>query len=300
MSVQKKCLTASAITHGLLVVLFFVGSAFAPQKPKPEPQMTPFELVNIPLNLVEEPNVVRGNAGGNPPPAVPREKLPPLIQKTDPPPVKPAEQPIKPVDQPKQEAVKVEPVKPAPRTPEVFDLSKPKVIKAPEQPEKVEARFNLKAAERKVVKVATETTRTPSNNTRENERAAQLAKEFESMRQTLAVTGNRLDFSSAIIGPGGAEQISYDRVVVAIFEREFQRRPVPRRGNEPPVEAEVVVRRDGSVSSRIVKKSGRAQLDRTVQQVLDSTKKVIPFPADFQSDTRTIKINFKLDETDNG
>ena len=97
MSVQKKCLTASAITHGLLVVLFFVGSAFAPQRPKPEPLMTPFELVNIPLDLVEEPNVVRGNAGGNPPPAVTREKLPPLTPKADPPPVKPPEQQVKPV-----------------------------------------------------------------------------------------------------------------------------------------------------------------------------------------------------------
>src|SRR5688572_16499443 len=154
MSVQKKCLTASAITHGLLVVLFFVGSAFAPQRPKPEPQMTPFELVNIPLNLVEEPNVVRGSAGGNPPPAVPREKLPPLIQKTEPPPVKPVEPPVKPVEQPKPEVVKDEPVKPQPRPAESFDLTKTKTIKANDKPKEEEPKFNLGAAKKKVVKAA--------------------------------------------------------------------------------------------------------------------------------------------------
>jgi TonB family protein len=302
MSVQKKCLTASAITHGLLVVLFFVGSAFAPQKPKPQPQMTPFELVNIPLNLVEEPNVVRGNAGGNPPAAVPREKLPPLTQKNDPPPVKPVEPPVKPVEQPKQEVVKIEPIKPAPRVPESFDLRNLKTIKANDKQEKDEApKFNLKDATKKVVKTAPTTpSNSQSSNSRETERATEIAKLLDGARQTLAGTGARVDFNSSIIGSGGAEQISYDRVVVGIFEREFRRRPVPRRGNEPAVEVEVVVRRDGSVSSRIVKKSGRAQLDRTVQQVLDSTPKVIPFPASFQSDTRTITINFKLDDIGNG
>ena len=300
MSVQKKCLTASAITHGLLVVLFFVGSAFAPQKPKPEPQMTPFELVNIPLDLVEEANVVKGG-GGAPPPVAPREKLQPLIQKPEPPAVKRTEPPVKPVEQPKQEPVKVEPVKPTPRVAESFDLTKTKTIKSDDKPKEEPTRFNFKEAEKKIIKIAAQnSSRTPNKNTRENDRSAQLAKEIENVRQTLAGIGTKLDFNSSIIGPGGAEQISYDRVVVAIFEREFQRRPVPRRGNEPAVEAEIVVRRDGSVSSRIIKKSGRAQLDRTVQQVLDSTRKVIPFPADFQSETRTIKINFKLDDIDNG
>jgi TonB family protein len=276
----------------LLVVLFFVGSAFAPQKPKPEPLMTPFELVNIPLDLVEEPNVVRGSAGGGKPPVAPPENLTPLIQKADPPP------PIKQPDPlPKQEPVKMEAVKPPPRVPESFDLTKTKTVKANDKPAKEEPpKFNLKDAKTKVVKTAP----TTPSNPRENERATEIAKLLEGTRQTLAGTGTRVDIQSELIGPGGAAQMSYDLAVAKIFEREFQRRPVTHRGNEPSVEVEVVVRRDGSVTGRIVKKSGRAQLDRTVQQVLDSTRKVIPFPEHFKSETRTIRINFNLDDTKNG
>jgi TonB family protein len=300
MSVQKKCLTASAITHGLLVVLFFVGSAFAPQRPKPEPQMTPFELVNIPLNLVEEPNVVRGNAGGNPPAVVPREKLPPLMQKADPPPVKPVEPPVKPVEQPKQEPIKAEPVKPQPRPAETFDLKNAKPFKTADKPKEEEPKFDLGAAKKKVVKTSPTTpSNSQSSKSRETERATEIAKLLDGARQTLAGTGTRVDIQSDF-GESGSDQLSYDLAIAKIFEREFQRRPVTHRGNEPAVEVEVVVRRDGSTSGRIVKKSGRAQLDRTVQQVLDSIQKVNPFPAHFKSETRTIRINFNLDDTKNG
>ncbi len=300
MSVQKKCLTASAITHGLLVVLFFVGSAFAPQKPKPEPLMTPFELVNIPLDLVEEPNVIRGGGGARPPVAPP-EKLPPLIQTPEPPAVKQPEPPVKQPEQPKQEPVKVEPVKPTPRVPESFDLNKAKTVKSNDKPEKEAPRFNLKEAEKKVIKIAAQNpSRADSSNKRDEERANQLAKILESTRQTLEGTGTRIDIITDGGGEGGSAQMSYDLAVAKYFEREFQRRPVAYRGNEPAVEVEVVVQRDGSVSGRILKKSGRAQLDRTVQQVLDSTRKVIPFPEHFKSQTRTIRINFNLDDTKNG
>src|SRR5688572_6720485 len=214
MSVQKKCLTASAITHGLLVVLFFVGSAFAPQKPKPEPQMTPFELVNIPLNLVEEPNVVRGSASGNPPPAVTRDKLPPLLPKTDPAPVKPPEQPVKPAEQPKQEPVKLEPVKPLPRSPETFDITKAKTIKATDKPKEEPPKFNLKEATKKVVKTSATTQSTSQTaNARENERASEIAKLLDGARQTLAGTGTRVDIQSDLTGERGEAQMSYDLAV---------------------------------------------------------------------------------------
>jgi TonB family protein len=300
MSVQKKCLTASAITHGLLVVLFFVGSAFAPQKHKPQPQMTPFELVNIPLDLVEEPNVLRGGGAARPP-AVVREKLPPLIQNPEPQAVKNPEPPVKQPEPPKQELIKEEPVKPTPRPAESFDLTKAKSIKSDDKPKEDAPKFNFKEAKTKVVKVATQTSsRTETTNARDAERASRLAQLLESTRQTLAGTGTRIDIITEGGGESGSAQMSYDLAVAKYFEREFQRRPVPYRANEPAVEVEVVVRRDGSVTGRILKKSGRAQLDRTVQQVLDSTRKVIPFPEHFKSQTRTIKINFNLDDTTNG
>ena len=53
------------------------------------------------------------------------------------------------------------------------------------------------------------------------------------------------------------------------------------------------------MGERITKKSGRGQFDRAVQDVLNAVKrnKVIPFPADFKSETRTIRINFNLDDS---
>ena len=191
-------------------------------------------------------------------------------------------------------------MKPLTRVPESFDLKNVKTIKPNDKQEKDEPpKFNLKDATKKFVK----TSPTPASNSQklDNKRATEIAKLMDSARQTLEGTGTRVDIQSDLIGEGGAAQMSYDLAVAKIFEREFQRRPVTHRGNEPAVEVEVVVRRDGSVTGRrIVKKSGRTQLDRTVQQVLDSTSKVIPFPEHFKSETRTIKINFNLDDTKNG
>jgi TonB family protein len=135
--------------------------------------------------------------------------------------------------------------------------------------------------------------RLKSPNGREAERTAEIARLLENARQTMEATGTRLD---VITEQGGGAQTSYDLAVAKIFEREFQRRPVRYLKNEPPVEVEVVVRRDGSTTGRIIRKSGHAQLDRTVQQVLESTRKVIPFPQHFKSETRTIKISFNLDD----
>ena len=114
-------------------------------------------------------------------------------------------------------------------------------------------------------------------------------------------TGSRVGINySDIIGPGGAAQMSYDLAVAKIYEAEFKKRSIPTRGNEPVVEVEVTVRRDGTVmGERITKRSGRGQFDRAVQDVLNTVKKnkVIQFPADFKSDTRTIRINFNLDDS---
>src|SRR5690349_17300279 len=132
MSLQKKCLTASAIAHGLMVLLVLVGSAFIPQKPKIEgPE---FEIINIPLDaLVEEPNVISGNPNAGRPEDIPPAKqlepiqLPrstPAPQPTVPTPLTKPPEAIKEV--PKQTEPPPEPQKSARPDPEPnpFDLSK--------------------------------------------------------------------------------------------------------------------------------------------------------------------------------
>ena len=59
---QRKCLAASTITHGLVLVMFFIGSAFIPHKP-PTIEAPAFEMIPLDAIVIEE-NFVGG--GGNP------------------------------------------------------------------------------------------------------------------------------------------------------------------------------------------------------------------------------------------
>jgi len=61
------------------------------------------------------------------------------------------------------------------------------------------------------------------------------------------------------------------------------------------VDVEVVIRKDGRVSqARILKRSGIAALDRSVQDALDRVREVVPFEAGATDDTRTYIIGFNL------
>ena len=300
MSLQKKCLTASAITHGLALLLVFVGSAFIPQKPKidgPE-----FEIVNIPFEaLVEEPNVISGNPSASRP-----AETPPTKQPIQPQVVTPSPQPVvKPPEPVKQTPKPIEPQKITP-DPEQnpFDFSKAKTIKAPVKPEKPEPSFNLSEAKKQTIKTTPQQTQNADTRAAENAKeAARIAQILDGAKKTVQGTGSRVGISySDIIGPGGRAQLSYDLAVAKIYESEFKKKSIPTRGNEPAVEVEVTVRRDGTVmGERITRKSGRAQFDRAVQDVLNTVKrrKVIPFPDDFKSDERTIRINFNLEDSPN-
>lgn len=308
MSLQKKCLTASAVVHGLLLMLVVVGSAFIPQKPTingPE-----FEIVNIPDVLVEDPNVLSGNSAAGRPQETPQTK--PQAPVSQPPPVTPAPPIVKP-EPLKSETSKVMPQPPVeqPKTPKPdpeenpFDFKTAKTFKNPPKPEKTESPFKLNEATKQTIKTAPRQTSESDSARATTERANQatkLAQALEGTKKALQGTGSRVGLNySDIIGPGDRAQMSYDLAIAKIYEDEFKKRSnFPNRGNEPPVEVEVTVRRDGTVmGDRIAKKSGRSQFDRAVQDVLNTVKKnkVIPFPADFKSETRTIKINFNLEDS---
>jgi TonB family protein len=60
-------------------------------------------------------------------------------------------------------------------------------------------------------------------------------------------------------------------------------------------DVEVVIRKDGRVTqARIIKRSGIASLDRSVQEALDRVREVVPFEAGATEDTRTYTIGFNL------
>lgn len=57
----------------------------------------------------------------------------------------------------------------------------------------------------------------------------------------------------------------------------------------------MVIRKDGRVTrARIVKRSGVASLDRSVQETLDRVREIVPFEAEATEDQRTYTIGFNL------
>ena len=302
MSLQKKCLTASAITHGLLLLLVLVGSAFVPQKPKVEGPV--FELIKIPEILIDAPNL----AGGGNPNALPPPANTPLLQQ-QPAPIPPAPKPepekAPPIKTPEPEPVKQKqpapeleksPVAKVPKIdPDAFDLRKA-VRKEKTTPTKPETAFDLKAAHKLTIKRAPEKdasdeSRIPErDNSRTEARSGVVSEALKRMQGGLSSVNANYD----IPGPGGAAYASYHLALHKIYENAWIP-PTASRGNEPMVEVEVVIRKDGRVlERRILKKSGRAELDRSVQNTLNRVGTVPPFPAGSTDERRTFRFNFDL------
>jgi TonB family protein len=269
---------------------------------KPRVETPAFELISIPAMLVDEPNVA---GGGNPnatvPPEIPipqppaRQTAPPVQAiKPEPKPVEPERQTpeVKPPE-PKPVEPKPSP-KPKPVDPASFDLNKA-VKKEPEpKPEKPESAFDFGKAERKTIR--------PTNKEQDNKgsrekqvadaRAGALSDALKRVQSGLSTVGG----SYEIPGPGGPAYASYYLALRKFYENAWIP-PTVARGDEPVVEVEVVIARDGTIlSQRILKISGRRALDASVQSTLDRVMKARApaFPAGSNDQKRTFRINFNL------
>jgi colicin import membrane protein len=325
MTLHKKCLVASAVTHGLLLVLVLIGSAFIPAKPKED--VISIEMLDPNTILVDEPNVYSGgnpNAVPPPPTAQPKAQAPaaqpaavPQPQpartepKPEPKPVEPVKEPVKEpppktpekevVKEPARELEKVEPKKPK-IDPDSFKILEKSVHKgaekAPEKPAKATPNFDLGQAQKRVIKPSANTETTSANENAAAEREAQAAK---ARAGALSSAMSRLQGGLSkgvgeigIPGPGGQAYASYGLVLRKIYENAWIP-PNAGRGDEPVVSVEVVIRKDGTVlSRRITKKSGRTELDKTVQRALDRVNKVPAFPSGSTDEQRTFTIDFNL------
>ena len=289
--VHQKCLIASAVTHGLLVVMLVVGSAFVPRK-VPEEAPT-FTLVDFPDFLIDEPNLV---GGGNPKAGMPNpEPAPPALAPAPAPPRQP--------EAPAEKVIVPEP-KPAEPEPNKFNLSEAVVKKAEPKPEsaakpevtaKPDGRFDLSKAERKTIMPAPSAKAAPlQESSGPSAREAQLANAagaaLTRMQQGLSTGVGEI----GVPGPGGAAYASYNLALRKIYEDAWIP-PAAATDNEPIVEAEVTIGRDGSVlSARVTKKGQKPELDQSVQRTLNRVKKVPAFPSGSKDEQRTFKINFNL------
>jgi TonB family protein len=271
---ERKCLVASAVTHGLLVVMLLIASAFVPEKPREE--TISFILTSIPDMIIDEPNLM---VGGNPNTGVPEPEPPQPVPRIEPPPVRP--EPI-PARIPEPEPVK--PIVPSQPPPKQFNLTEATTRKASPKPE---PRFDLSKA-RKTIKPAAPA-RIPENRDSAL-RETQLATSMSRLRTGMSSGIGEID----VPGPGGPAYASYNLVLRKFYEDAW-RPPQVATDNEPIVEVEVTIARDGRVlAARITKKSGKRELDASVQTTLDRVKKVAPFPSGSKDEKRIFNINFNL------
>ncbi len=316
---QRKCLIGSVLLHGLLLVLVVVGSAFIPKNTPPPPPPA-FEVFDAQSILVDQPNIV---SGGNPNVTAPPIAAPPIIapvpQPTAPP-VEEAKPPTKLPDPSREDSKKPEkksqpepePIKPERSKkpdPNAFDLDKA-ITKTPQtkndKTDKAEkdksTAFDLSKAERKTIKPAKEAKEASDgeeNARGEKEKKLAMARSgavsdiLRNLQGGLSKGGTSFDMP----GPGGAAFASYDLYLKKLYEMAWVP-PQAGRGNEPAVEVEITISREGKVlGHRILKPSGRRELDNSVNTVLNRIKTVKPLPEGGTDPKRTFRINFNLTET---
>lgn len=288
---QRRCLVTSLVVHGLLLALILVAPGF--QKSRPDLlgalrplELLPGELIDAALGMAPPPEPepepepvepVRQEPVMEPPPpvpppkATPRPEVPVVIPEVTrpnvatPPRAKPAEK--KPAPPVEKKAPPVE--KKAPK----LDFSKAKAV--PDTARKSAAKV------------------TPSEDS-SRQRMAALAKQMAQRTGDLERSASgavNVQLSAAGGGGGGGGSANalhvrnaYDAAWVL---------PVGVTDAGATAEVEVVLRGDGTVvSARVVRKSGVAALDRSVEAALKKVKQVRPFESFAKDEQVTYLIDF--------
>ena len=286
---HQKCIIASGGFHLLLIVILVIGPAFLTSKSKSDDR-PPLDI--IPGKLIDAAFSGGGNPNGTPPPPaaiVPRPQ--PAVQPMpQPEPVKPTE-PVKvPTPQPRPEPVEqVKPAKPDPSSLETSDdhkRKKPEVSTTP-----IVRRTDTG-----------KTTKTPSTTPSADNEQRRLADRNRRISELIGQTAQNLrkdvspGTSLEAIGPGGGGEVyaSYDDAVRSIYWHAWTA-PEETASDQAVTKATVTIDSDGTVlSARIIKPSGDASVDKSVQRTLDSVTFIRPFPEGAKDKQRTYTINFNL------
>jgi TonB family protein len=260
----KKCLGASAVTHGFLLVIVVVASAFIPTKPKFEPPA--FELLPVDVSLIED-NLVGGGS-------------PNMTQM-------PQQPPLRHVPQNRATA------QPSPQKAQQTDLLKGE----PENIVSTRRRIDFNTG--KVVRRRITPDTSDFSNAADATASAAQARAPErnaALEQIVRTIQSGVAGSTSIElpAPGSQAYVAYGIYLKKVYEEAWLP-PTAARDNEPIVAVEIVVAKDGLVlSSQILKGSGNSNLDRSVEITLKRVKQVRPFPAGSTDEKRAFKLNFNL------
>ncbi len=294
---EKKCFLASAALHGLLVLAILFGAAFlGPSKEKSLPNrinVVPSRLVDAALaggggnpNLPRTDDQVKGNslnpADSTPAPLPPPPRPPEIVR-------------ARTVPQPQ---VRPEPVRPEP--------SKTPVVRPPEIP-RPNATVKTPAPTKPTLDlVPTVRGPNPKDKAKAEAQAREAARQQAEYRRRIVdkldevASGLKAGFEGGtkveVGGDGREAYANYALLVQTVYDNAWHVLP-DLAIQEFAVTAEVIIARDGHiVSQRIVRRSGNAAMDRSVQRALDTVRStgLSPFPKEARDDEKTFNINFNL------
>jgi TonB family protein len=288
---KRRCLVSSLVVHGLLLTLIFLAPGFQKSRPDllgmPRPlELVPGELIDAALGMAPSPEPVPVEAVIPPPEEPVRQE--PVVE---PPPRVPKAKP-----KPEVAVVIPELERPTVATPPkakpVEKKPAPPVIKKAPPVEKAPPRLDFskaKAVPDTAKKAASKAPTTPEDTSRQRMAALaqQLALRTGDLERSASGAVN-VQLSGAGGGGGGGGSANalhvrnaYDAAWVGVTDA------------GATAEVEVVLRGDGTVvSARVVRKSGIAALDRSVEAALKKVKQIRPFETFAREEQVTYIIDF--------
>jgi TonB family protein len=288
---QKKCVIASGIMHGTLVVLLLVGPAFLGSESKP---VDPKEIIDfIPAMTIDKAMTGGGNPNVTqviPPPQMqpqPQPQLAPPQPRPEPPQPKPVRQP-----EPEPEPEPVKPKLPA-NAPKPVERDTPK-----NDPDSLEVSNKRKAPQISLKPVTRKTSGSNSSaaeeRARERAAAERRARTYESALNNIRSGASSGGINIPLRGPGGGglPYAGFNQALVSTYMRAWLV-PADAADSSGKVVAVITLRRDGSViSARVERRSGNSELDQSVQRALDKVSYVAPFPDSVKDSQKTFWLEF--------
>jgi protein TonB len=267
---QKKCFFAATGFHLLLLVILFVGPAFLSSNQKGDDR-PPIDVV--PYKTIDEALSGGGNPNARPPAPAP----PPPASRPQPAAPRP-----EPVVQPPEAP------KPVQRDPDTFD-TKP-ANKLPDVRLKPVTRpKNKPTAKQKT------TTTSDSQSDAADERQIQFAKAARNAARSLQ-DGLSSSTTVEMPGPGGGG-VPYANFLEGVKKIYSDAWIVPEgvTDDEAAAMASVIIARDGKViSSKIIRPSGNALADASVEATLRRVTYAVPLPENAKENQRTVTIKFSV------
>lgn len=315
---EKKCLLASTVMHGSLVLLLVFGSAFLSSAPKkqefPRLRVVPHTLVDDALaggggnpNIPITDDVQKGDTmtpqPPAPAPAPAPTPTPPAPAPTPPTPQPPVVPTPPPTPKPTKPVVKQADPKPAPTKPEPVKIAKP--VKP--DPKATEKAPDLKDLLKPIVRTSDDKVKAKAEaEAREAAREAAAAARAEAAYQSKlakafggATSNLREGFASGtkvdVGGPGGQAYADYRMFVQAVYQETWERLlPQDILADDTTSLISVTISRSGRIiNSRVVTRSRDTAIDRIVQRTLkDVTTIGRPFPSAAKDEERTFEILF--------